>query len=103
MPDTRRLMEDYLPIEAISTEASREKSIRLPTNDCYRGIQLGDSCWLYFVWDMLGIPDLEPLMIGNPGEPLDYANDEVGTARWYDISKEAVERALSRCKGERGP
>ncbi|MBI3271457.1 MAG: DUF1156 domain-containing protein [Planctomycetes bacterium] len=28
MPDDRRLIEDYLPIQAISAEASREKSIR---------------------------------------------------------------------------
>ena len=27
MPDPRRLIEDYLPIEAISAEASREKSV----------------------------------------------------------------------------
>src|SRR3989442_3974135 len=28
MPDDRRLIEDYLPIEKISAEASREKSVR---------------------------------------------------------------------------
>src|SRR5947207_10227804 len=28
MSDDRRLIEDYLPIEAISAEASREKSVR---------------------------------------------------------------------------
>ena len=28
MPDDRRLIEDYLPIEEISAESSREKSIR---------------------------------------------------------------------------
>lgn len=28
MADDRRLIEDYLPIEAISKEASREKSVR---------------------------------------------------------------------------
>ena len=28
MTDDRRLIEDYLPIEAISKEASREKSVR---------------------------------------------------------------------------
>jgi len=28
MTDDRRLIEDYLPIEAISAEASREKSVR---------------------------------------------------------------------------
>jgi len=28
MSDGRRLIEDYLPIEAISKEASREKSVR---------------------------------------------------------------------------
>jgi hypothetical protein len=28
MTDDRRLIEDYLPIETISAEASREKSVR---------------------------------------------------------------------------
>ena len=28
MSDDRRLIEDYVPIEAISKEASREKSVR---------------------------------------------------------------------------
>jgi hypothetical protein len=29
MPTDQRLIEDYLPIQAISAEATREKSIRL--------------------------------------------------------------------------
>lgn len=32
----KRLIEDYLPIEAISKEASREKSVRLTTNEWYK-------------------------------------------------------------------
>jgi adenine-specific DNA methylase len=29
MSDDRRLIEDFLPIQAISAEASREKSVRI--------------------------------------------------------------------------
>jgi len=89
----RRLIEDYLPIEATSTEVSREKSIRLQTNEWYKATQLGDSYWLYVVWDPLGQPDSEPLCIRNPAKLLDHAKREVVAARYYDVPAAAIEAA----------
>jgi hypothetical protein len=86
-----RLREDFLHIEAISKEASREKSIRLTTNGCYKAAQLGDSYWLYVVWDPLANPDPEPLKICNPVKHLDHAKREV--VRYFDIPADAIEKA----------
>src|SRR5438093_1276185 len=153
MNDDKRLIEDYLPIVAISAEASREKSvrkgrisalppwwagrplvarrvpvygalvpadrqtgyrdpvtsmrrievkgrkrgatIRLTTNEWYKAIQLGDSYWLYVVWDPLGKPDAEPLRIQNPAKHLDHAKKEIIAARYFDIPASAIEQAAS--------
>jgi len=138
MPDDKRLIEDYLPIEAISAEASRDwhcepaghltpgsdirslgpadpqtgyrdpvlgirrievkgrqhgQPIRLTTNEWYKATQLGDTYWLYVVWDPLDNPNPEPLRIQNPAKRLDHAKREVVAARYYDIPAEAVQRA----------
>ena len=63
----------------------RGQPIRLTTNEWYKAVQLGDSYWLYVVWDPLalpapggarqaGNPSLEPLRIQNPAKHLDHAN-----------------------------
>lgn len=95
MPDPRRLIEDYLPIEAISAKGSLENSILLTTNERYKAAQLGDRYWLFVVWDPLGTLDLKPLTIYNPVKHLDHATREVVTAWCYDISAEAIEQAAS--------
>ncbi len=77
MNDDRRLIEDYLPIEAISPEASREKSVRNP----------------------LDKPDAEPLRIQTPAKHLDHAKKEVVAARYFDIPAEAIERAAMSITG----
>ena len=73
---------------------------RLTTNEWYKAAQLGDSYWLYVVWDPLDNPSPEPLRIPNPVKHLDYAKREVVAARYYDIPAEAVETAAQR-GGER--
>ena len=67
--------------------------IRLTTNEWYKAAQLGDSYWLYVVWDPLKTPDPEPLRIQNPVKHLDHAKKEVVAARYFDIPAEAVEQA----------
>jgi Domain of unknown function (DUF3883) len=42
--------------------------IRLTTNKWYKAAQLGDSYWLYVVWNPLQSPDPQPLIIRKPGE-----------------------------------
>jgi hypothetical protein len=109
MTDDRRLIEDYPPIEAISKEASREKSVRkghistlhlwwarrplvacraalygVPTHADLRDV----------VWDPLG-PNPELVRIQNPAAKLDHAKREIVAARFIEIPAEAV-LALAR-------
>ncbi len=67
--------------------------VRLTTNEWYKARQLGDTYWLYVVWDPLDDPDPIPLMIQNPAEHLDYAKKEVVAARYYDLPAAALEQA----------
>ena len=52
---------------------------------------MGDSYWLYVVWDPLGQPNPVPLMICNSVKHLDHVKPEVVAARYYDIPAEAIE------------
>ena len=71
----------------------RGQPVRLTTNEWFKARQLGDTYWLYVVWDPLDDPDPVPLMIRNPAKHLEYAKREVVAARYYDLPAEAVERA----------
>jgi superfamily II DNA or RNA helicase len=79
----------------------RGEPIRLTTNEWYKATQLGDSYWLYVVWDSLNSPDPEPLRIQNPAKHLDHAKREVVAARYYDIAADAIEQAAASQKGLR--
>jgi superfamily II DNA or RNA helicase len=72
------------------------QTIRLTTNEWYKAVQLGDSYWLYVVWNPLNKPDAEPLRIQNPAKHLDHAKKEVVAARYFDIPAEAIEAAAKR-------
>ncbi len=71
----------------------RGRTIRLTTNEWYKAQQLGDTYWLYVVWDPLDSLDPVPLMVRNPAKRLDHAKQEVVAARYYDFAAEAVESA----------
>ena len=77
----------------------RGQPVRLTTNEWYKAQQLGDTYWLYVVWDPLNDPDPVPLMVQNPATCLDYAKKEVVAARYYDLPAGAVEQA-SRKQGQ---
>jgi superfamily II DNA or RNA helicase len=70
--------------------------IRLTTNEWYKAAQLGDTYWLYVVWNPLANPDPEPLRIQNPVKHLDHAKREVIAARYFDIPAEAIETAAQQ-------
>ena len=70
----------------------RGRPIRLTTNEWYKAHQLGDTYWLYVVWDPLENPNAIPTLIQNPANTLDYAKKEVTAARYYDIPASAIER-----------
>ena len=69
------------------------RPVRLTTNEWYKAQQLGDTYWLYVVWDPLENPDAVPVIVQNPGKHLDYAKKEVVAVREYDIPASAVEKA----------
>jgi hypothetical protein len=78
----------------------RGQNIRLTTNEWYKAVQLGDSYWLYVVWDPLGKPSPEPLRIQNPAKHLDHAKKEIVVARFFDIPAAAVEEAAYEQGGQ---
>lgn len=69
--------------------------IRLTTNEWYKAAQLGDSYWLYVVWNPLNNPSSEPLRIQNPVKHLDHAKKEIVAARYYDIPAQAIQQAAA--------
>ncbi len=77
----------------------RGQPIRLTTNEWYKATQLGDSYWLYVVWNPLDNPDREPVMIQNPAKHLDHAKREIIAARYYDIPADAIEGAAQKQRG----
>jgi len=68
----------------------RGQPIRLTTNEWYKAQQLGDSFWLYVVWDPLQSPDPAPVMVQNPAKVLEHAAKPVVSARFYDVPADAV-------------
>jgi hypothetical protein len=75
---------------------SRGQAIRLTTNEWYKATQLGDTYWLYVVWDPLNHPDPEPMRIRNPVKYLDHVKREVVAARYFDIPAEAIMEAARK-------
>jgi superfamily II DNA or RNA helicase len=73
----------------------RGQTIRLTINEWNKAQQLGDSYWLYVVWNPLETPDSIPLMIQNPAKHLEHAAKPVVAARYYDIPAEAVENVAT--------
>ena len=71
----------------------RGQAVRLTTNEWYKAQQLGDTYWLYVVWDPLQGPDPNPLIIQNPAKHLDHAKKLVVAARYYDVPASAIEQA----------
>ena len=49
-------------------DRKRGQPVRLTTNEWFKARKLGDTYWLYVVWDPLDDPDPTPLMIRNPAE-----------------------------------
>jgi len=71
---------------------ARGQPIRLTTNEWYKATHLGDSYWLYVVWDPLENQHAEPIRIQNPVKHLDHIKREIVAARYYDIPAEAIDQ-----------
>ncbi len=74
----------------------RGQPIRLTTNEWYKAQQLGDSYWLYVVWDPLEDSKADPLVIQNPAKYLDQVKREVFAARYFDLPATAIEEVSRR-------
>ena len=93
-PDPQTGYGDPAGVRRIEVKGRRRgQPLRLTTNEWYKAQQLGDSYWLYVVWDPLDAPDPVPLMVRNPAARLDHAKKEVVAARYYDLPAAAVEQA----------
>jgi hypothetical protein len=88
------------PVEGIrrieAKGRTRGQPVRLTTNEWYKAQQLGESYWLYVVWDPLGKHDPEPLRIRNPAKHLDHAKREVVAQRFFDIPANAIEQVAAQ-------
>ena len=69
----------------------RGQPIRLTTNEWYKATQLGDSYWLYVIWDPLENPDATPIRIQNPAKQLDHVKKELVSIRLFEIPAAAIE------------
>ena len=93
-PDPQTGYRDPAGVRRIEVKGRRRgQPLRLTTNEWYKAQQLGDTYWLYVVWDPLDAPDPVPLMVRNPAARLDHAKKEVVAARYYDLPAAAVEKA----------
>ena len=68
----------------------KDQPIRLTTNEWYKAVQLGNSYWLYVVWDPLENPDSNPICIQNPAQKLDHIKREIVAARFFEIPASAI-------------
>jgi len=72
----------------------RGQPVQLTTNEWYKAQQLGETYWLYVVWDPLGTtPEL--VRIQNPAARLDHAKREIVAARFFEIPADAVAAAIN--------
>lgn len=69
----------------------RGQPVRLTTNEWYKATQLGDSYWLYVVWDPLDNPEALPIRIQNPAKKLDHVKREIAAIRFFEIPAGAIE------------
>jgi len=62
----------------------------------YKAAQLGDSYWLYVVWNPWDNPHPEPVRICNPVKHLDHVKWEV--VQYFDIPADAIDSAARSTK-----
>lgn len=65
--------------------------IILTFNEWFKAEQLGDSYWLYVVWDPIENPNAEPILIQNPVKALDHVKKRYDKYRVFSIPAESVE------------
>lgn len=73
----------------------RGMPVRLTVNEWYKAQQLGNTYWLYVVWDPLGkSPEL--VKIQNPAHRLDHTKRDIVASRFFEIPPEAIQQTQNR-------
>jgi hypothetical protein len=79
------------PVRRIEVKGRRRgQPILLTRNEWLKARQLGDSYWLYVIWDPAA-PGAEPVTIQNPGFALEQAAREVRSISHWTVSARAIE------------
>lgn len=94
MTNDRRLMQDYLPIAAISKEASQEKSVRKGNISTLRRWWAPRSLAACRVAVDGALAPASRLQSANePSAKLDHEEGEILAARFFEIPAKAVDQA----------
>jgi SNF2 family DNA or RNA helicase len=80
----------HRPVRRIEVKGrARGQPVRLTTNEWLKARQLGETYWLYVVWDPLESGG-EPMCVQDPAHRLEYAAREVQVVAGYEIPAEAI-------------
>lgn len=81
------------PVRRIEVKGrKRGQPVRLTINEWLKARQLGESYWLYVVWDPIGpTPELVP--VPDPGHRLEYAVREVRSVSYMEIPAAGIRGA----------
>jgi SNF2 family DNA or RNA helicase len=69
----------------------RGSPIRLTTNEWLKARQLGETYWLYVVWDPKEA-EARPERVQDPGNRLDHLKKEIREISHYELSADAIEK-----------
>lgn len=87
------------PVRRIEVKGRRRgQPVRMTANEWLKARQLGDTYWLYVVWDPTS-PDPELVPIPDPGHRLEHVAREVRTVSHIELPAEAILAAAQ--SGER--
>jgi hypothetical protein len=79
------------PVRRIEVKGrQRGKPVRLSINEWLKARQLGESYWLYVVWDPTK-PTTELVTVQNPGHRLEYVAREVRSVSHMEIPAQAIQ------------
>ena len=68
---------------------ARGQPVRMTTNEWLKARQLGETYWLYVVWDPHE-PEAEPVCVQDPAHALEHAVREVQVVAGYEVPAEAI-------------
>ncbi|HUV91290.1 MAG TPA: helicase-related protein [Anaerolineae bacterium] len=80
----------YRPVRRIEVKGrAGGQPVRMTTNEWLKARQLGETYWLYVVWDPHE-PEAEPVCVQDPAHALEHAVREVQVVAGYEVPAEAI-------------